>query len=306
MTTELHIIDMLAKQIADLPVPMHNAVLSYVKLIKETSRSNGQDGDFAAIEEQIATATIELALKVLGGLIEERDDGAPTLMRDGKCWHRIRPSKGQVTCQLGTVEYLRSLYRRRGEKTSICPVDESLGLLEGSMTRPAGKIVAYMVSQCPPREVKKILDRLGTLSPSVSSMQRLMGSLHRDWEDIETEALDDIRAQETVPEEAASVSVSLDGVMVLMRPERDKDGKQITEGRNWREASCATVSFLDKDGERLKTISHARMPQGGMDDLKTLLSRDALAVTKTRPDLTLVAVADGAHGFWSSSLHCSS
>ena len=48
MTTELHIIDMLAKQIADLPVPMHNAVLSYVMLIKETSRSNGQDGDGSA------------------------------------------------------------------------------------------------------------------------------------------------------------------------------------------------------------------------------------------------------------------
>ncbi len=146
-----------------------------------------------------------------------------------------------MTCLLGKLEYARPLYRCRSERRSLCPVDDSLGLLPGSMTRPAGKLAACMVSQCTPRQSGRIFDRSGGMAPSVSSMQRLMGDLHWAWQGIEEDALDDIRAGQEIPAGAVSVSVSLDGAMVLLRPGEGPcvDGPE----RNWLEAACRVPDY---------------------------------------------------------------
>ena len=109
-----------------------------------------------------------------------------------------------------------------------------------------------------------------------------------------------------VPEEAVTVAVSLDGVMVPM-----KDGKRAEKrershaaGRRakgpagYQEASCATLSFYDAEGERLDTLSIARMPEPKKATLKTMLSAELDTVLRRRPDLQVVTVADGAHDNW--------
>ena len=164
------------------------------------------------------------------------------------------------------------------------------------MTRPAGKLVAYMVSQCPPREAGRIFDRTDSMAPSVSSMQRLMGDLHWAWQGIEADALEEIRAGEEIPSGAASVSVSLDGAMVLLRPGEGPGGDG--PDRNWREAACGTLSFHDAKGVRLSTISSGRMPQGGKTALKRWLAQECSHVLRRRPDLTVLAIADGSADNW--------
>ena len=96
-----------------------------------------------------------------------------------------------------------------------------------------------------------------------------------------------------MPEEAVTVAVSLDGVMVPM-----KDGKRAEKrehsraaGRRakgpagYQEASCATLSFYDGEGERLDTLSLARMPEPKKATLKTMLSAELDTVLGRRPDL---------------------
>ena len=53
--------------------------------------------------------------------------------------------------------------------------------------------------------------------------------------------MDSIREAETVPEKAVSCAVSLDGVMVPLRPDGDDEAC-------W--ASCGTVSFQDAEGRK--------------------------------------------------------
>ena len=65
----------------------------------------------------------------------------------------------------------------------------------------------------------------------------------------------------------ATVAVSLDGVMVAMKDGKraDKRERSRAAGRRakgpagYQEAGCATLSFYDIEGERLDTLSIARM-----------------------------------------------
>ena len=270
--------------------------MAFARQAEEICRSDSEGMDIAETEQQVVSSVAAAGRTLLEGLVEARDDGAGTILCDGKRWYRVAPSQGTVICLLGKLDYVRPLYRCRSERRSLCPVDDSLGLLPGSMTRPAGKLAAYMVSQCPPRQAGQIFDRSGGMAPSVSSMQRLMGDLHWAWQGIEADALEEIRAGEEIPAEAASVSVSLDGAMVLLRPGEGPGGDG--PDRNWREAACGTLSFHDAKGVRLSTISSGRMPQGGKIDLKRWLAQECSHVLRRRPDLTVLAIADGAADNW--------
>ena len=109
----------------------------------ELYRTDTITDDFAKLETRVVEMTRKLGVEVLGSVIEQRDDGASSLEREGYSWHRLHPSRASLTCQLGKVAYRRSRSRRRGERKSICPVDESLGLL-----------ALFMVVESPPRGVR--------------------------------------------------------------------------------------------------------------------------------------------------------
>ncbi len=81
----------------------------------------------------------------------------------------------------------------------------------------------------------------------------------------------------------------------LLRP---GEGNGDRTGRNWSEAACGTLSYYDAQGKRLQTISHDQMPQSGKTDLKRWLAQESSNALKMRPDLTMVAVADGAIDTW--------
>ena len=91
-----------------------------------------------------------------------------------------------------------------------------------------------------------------------------------------------------VADTACIVAVSLDGVMAPMK----------TGGGGYREASCASVSLYDGEGERLSTVRMARMPQSKKVTLKTMVAAEVEAVLNQRPDLQLVKIADGAKDNW--------
>ena len=93
--------------------------------------------------------------------------------------------------------------------------------------------------------------------------------MHECWESLGPEALGGIREAEGIPQDATTASVSLDGVMVPLRP--GEDGRAEA---SWREAACGTVSFHDADGKRLKTLYLGRMPQSGKLTLKAQLASE--------------------------------
>ena len=173
------------------------------------------------------------------------------------------------------------------------PVDESLGLVDDYLTRPAAELGLLMMGHCTAREAAAFFAKIGGMTPSVSTLQRLTRTMHERWETLGPETLDSIRDAEGVPHEAVSASVSLDGVMVPLRA--GEDGRAEA---SWREAACGTVSFHDARGERLKTLYLGRMPESGKVTLKAQLASEVAHIRQLRPDVRIVAIADGAADNW--------
>ena len=131
-----------------------------------------------------------------------------------------------------------------------------------------------------------MLATLGHMQPSKSSLDRLPKALSARWEAKREPFEATVReATVEVPDAARAVVVSLDGVMAPMRG-------------GYREASCATVSLVDAEGERLHSVRMGRMPQSHKATLKTMLAAEVEAVLGQRPDLTVVKIADGAKDNW--------
>lgn len=103
---------------------------------------------------------------------------------------------------------------------------ESLGLLAGSLTRPAGKLTLSMVAGSLPQGVRDCFEQAGGMTPSVSSLQRVLSSIHWAWQGMEDDALEERRSRETRPKEATSFVVSLDGAMVPLRKDEQPLGRE--------------------------------------------------------------------------------
>lgn len=85
---------------------------------------------------------------------------------------------------------------------------------------------------------------------------------------------------------------------------REKRERLAAQGRpqcgpaGYREVGCGTVSFYDREGERLSTVRMARMPEQRKASLKASLTAVLAYVLTKRPDLQVVKVADGAKDNW--------
>ena len=242
---------------------------------------------------RVREATNKFARDVMGAVIEKRDDGATRIERDGQSWFRVAVTPKTIMTSLGPATYRRARYRSGASGASPVPVDESLGLVDDYLTRPAAELGLLMMGHCTAREAAAFFAKTGAMTPSVSTLQRLTLSMHECWESLGPETLGSIREAEGIPQDATTASVSLDGVMVPLRP--GEDGRAEA---SWREAACGTVSFHDAEGKRMKTLYLGRMPQSGKLTLKAQLASEVAHIRRARPEIGIVAVADGAADNW--------
>jgi hypothetical protein len=207
----------------------------------------------------------------------------------------------------GPVRVMRTLYRKSSkEGPCVCPLELRAGIVEGRWTPLAARQATWAVAHLTPYEAEELFRQFGGMRPSRSSLDRLPKQLSNGWEEQREAFEEALRVQEKIPEDAVSMAVSLDGVMVPMR-DGDRAGKRARskeQGRQTRgpaghqEAGCATVSFYNQDGERLSTVRMARMPQNKKATLKEMLRQEIELAMFERPDLTVVKVADGARDNW--------
>jgi hypothetical protein len=115
-----------------------------------------------------------------------------------------------------------------------------------------------------------------------------------------------LHQQKTIPQEAVSMAVSLDGVMAPMKDGQRQAKRQdaVDKGQapsgpsGYQEVGCATVSYSDRFGERLVTHRMARMPEANKATLKRLLTAEVMGALSQQPDLRGGKVADGTADNW--------
>jgi hypothetical protein len=230
------------------------------------------------------------------------DVDLPAVTIEGEVYRQVVRCEETYTSAAGPVRVMRSLYRRGGEgKRTLCPLELRAGMVEGRFTPLAARQAAFVVAHLT-QEGEDLFREVGNMTPSKSSLDRLPKQLSEHWEAERERFEAALRAEETVPPEAVTVAVSLDGVMVPMkdgaraqkREDAKEQGKHTCGPAGYQEVGCGTLSFYDAEGERLSTVRMARMPEKHKATLKDTLSEEIAMVLGQRPDLTLVKLADGA------------
>jgi hypothetical protein len=165
--------------------------------------------------------------------------------------------------------------------------------------------MSYAVQQGTSREAQATAQELGRLPYSRASFERvthLVGALAvADHQDIEDALIDAVE----VPEEASSVSVSLDRVSVPMEEPRPRPAGRPKKGapkrpveRNFRMAYCGTVTLHDKNGVGGYTIRYGCMPEGDILGLRDRMVADVATLQSKRPNLKIELLCDGAPEMW--------
>jgi hypothetical protein len=163
------------------------------------------------------------------------------------------------------------------------------------------------VAHLTPQESEELFDLLGNMTPSKSTLDRLPQAVSVHWAAKRPQFEATLRAQETIPEEAVSRAVSLDGVMAPMkdgtrqakRQAAGPRGKSPSGPAGYQEVGCAPLSYYERFGERLLTRRMARRPEPQKATRKSQLPQEVMEALSQRPDLRRVKVADGTADNWS-------
>ena len=263
-----------------------------IKGVKAAQLEARAGADFNQLETQVAQLFNQAQREILTTILEEYDIDVPQFECDGHIYKQaIRNTKRYMTAA-GEVTVARNLYRNKRNGETYCPMALRSGIIEDFWTPQAAKQAIHTVSLVTPAEAQRLFKALGCMAPSRSSLTRLPAKLNAIIEQKNKALQEQLNKALAIPAQAATVSVSLDGVMI---PTRD----QVLPGdTKWGEASCGTITFSDKAGETLSTHYYARMPEHKKRSLKNQLAATLKTIEQKRPDLSLVKVADGAKDNW--------
>ena len=261
--------------------------------------------DFERFEREVHALFNEAEREVLGHELEALDIELPYVILEGRRYRRVLRSTETYTSAAGPLQVKRTLYRA-GSERSVVPIELRAGIVEGHWTPLAARHGAWVVAHLTPGEGEGLFAELGNMRPSKSSLDRLAKGLGARWEGDREAFEAALRERLEIPTEAATVALSLDGVLVPMKDgsREAKRARTRAEGRptkgpaGYQEAGCATVSFYDANGERLGTVRMGRMPEPKKATLKASLTAEIEAVLAKRPDLEVVKLADGARDNW--------
>jgi hypothetical protein len=179
-----------------------------------------------------------------------------------------------------------------------------VGMVAGYFTPAAARVGAYVTAHLAPVVGAELFTELGGMQPSPSELGRLPKHLSARWEIHREEWEAQLRSLESVPRTAATLAVSLDGVLAPMRGSvsepavAEAEGKQPKGPRGYREVGCGTVSVYDAAGERLQTVRYGRMPEKNKVTLGQQLQAECQAILAVKPRLRLVKLSDGARSNW--------
>jgi len=291
---------------------------------REVARTPAAKLDCLELERRALDVLKEVGCELMREVLERADTEDPEITIDGARWGNRRRSKCTYTTVFGDVEMERSTYQQAGRGRVAVPLELRLGMVEGRYTPQMARVMTRAAGLMTAPEASEFLAEVGIAQVSVSTLHRAPRAIAARYETMREQIERDLRASDVVPDEARTVQVSLDGVMVPQDSENARPRGRKTEdpdpprheqrygvvgtegpatsdgleGRAWHEASVGTLAFYGASGKHLRTIYRAQMPQGGKAQLVVDLEAELRAVIEERPELSICFASDGAPQHW--------
>ena len=277
-----------------------------------------------------AESLMQAALQKAGtGMVEEflkaHDLPLDAIERKGRKWTRKLKSEPRVVeSTFGAVTISRWAYQTSSGGRCFYPLDEKMDLA-GSATPKFAKSLAYKMAHTPAATVCEDLEENHGRTVSVHFVQAvtdLIGEIALEVQPSpDTATLPD-------PKDVAIIAVGVDGAMVQITVAPDPAEAPSTppappaeataeavdatqeppppdrrKGRRleWRNAMVGTITFLDKEGERLGTIYTGAAPPEHSGDGKEgfwfVMDRELATVKALYPKACYDGISDGARDF---------
>jgi hypothetical protein len=283
---------------------------AYSKLQAFIEESRAEPGSFEEFEVALGEQMRALENEVKEEQLARYDIDAQTIVVAGVTMNLcLKKEQKRYLTSSGPVVVARNLYRPSGGGKAVCPLELRAGIVGGICTPALARMVTYSMGLLTSAESAALFRELGIEGPSSSTCDRIPKVIDEAWERNREKWEKALRGEETVPAEAKVLAASLDGVMVpdkeaqaeakVEREKKRKDLAKATGGpAGYREVGCGTVSLFDAEAERLLTIRYGRAPEAKKKTLTGQLDAEVAAMLAVRPDLILVALADGAEENW--------
>lgn len=295
-----------------------SSLTSFVKLMgllgQRASRPVSELEPFEEYEQELGELMHEVESELKAAELARYDVDAEVIVIAGQEYRRVLDKEPKTyRSSSGPVPVGRNLFKPKGGGKCICPLELRAGIVGGWCTPLLARQVGFLMGHMTSKATTEVFGEFGVDGPSQSSCDRLPKILSTAWEKHRESWEEELRSGETVAGESTLVAVSLDGVMVpdkegqrKVKAEREaakKKGldKKPTGPAGYREVGCGTVSLYapsDKRPQRLDTIRYGRAPEKKKKTLTEQLSAELDSILGARPDLRLVALADGAEENW--------
>ena len=269
-----------------------------------------EPGAFEDYERELGERMRALENDIKAEQLARYDVDAQVILVDGQEMRRCLAKEPKTyRSASGPITVERNLFRPSGGGKSMCALDLRAGIVGGLCTPVLARQVSYAMGHITSVEAAGWFTEFGVDGPSSSTCDRMPKVVGEVWERNREKWEAALREQETVPAEAEVMAVSLDGVMVPdkeaqreAKAEREKRKKNLSKATGgpagYREVGCGTVSLFDAEGDRLDTIRYGRAPEYKKKTLTAELDAEVASILAVRPDLSLVALADGAEENW--------
>jgi hypothetical protein len=266
-----------------------SAIISAVRIgvgeqLKALARYPFDGARIQYVEKQFFETLGKSGASGLSMLFTRNDEQAKAIIHDGQKHYRKFLSLGKYLTLLGEISLERGIYQSNKANRSICPLEVKLKFINDYVSFAAAEYICYSLASMTLREFARHCEKWTLMKPSEGTVKRVLEYVGGF---LETSGfLDTVQSQQTVPEEAVTLAMSMDSTSVAIRKE------------GWKQATAATVTTYDADGNRLSTIYIGRMPEEGKIQAKRLLETEVEAITQKHKFRHTVCIADGARDLW--------
>jgi len=236
------------------------------------------------VEKQFIETIGQSGTSGLRELFTTNDESRKAIFHGGRKHYRKFLTLGRYLTLLGEIQVRRGIYQSNQENRSICPLELKLRFINDYVSFAATEYICYSLASMTLAEFVKHCQKWALMKPSEGTVRRVLDYMGEYLQS--SDFLSVIRPKEAVREGAVSLAMSMDSTSIQIRKE------------GWRQATAATVSTYDAQGNRLDTVYIGRMPEGEKSVAKRMLEEEVEARMAKQRFQYIVCIADGARDLW--------
>lgn len=289
-----------------LAKPIEELLVAAKEQVSKCGR-DGQAVDYGQVERSFAELSAAIETAAHECTLQSMATDAKAIEVQGHTYTRVAEGDGTYRTMTGPVRFSRGLFRKVGERNGkvVDVIALRTGAVGNGWLPHAASAMAHYHQLGTSREAEQAAKQVGRLPYSRASFERVPHLVGELWLEHHADIEDSLIKSFVIPNEAASISISLDRASVPMeetvprRPSRrGKKSPKRSVIRVFHMCYCATVTIHDKKGRALHTIRRGQMPNCDPQDLCDMLANDVLQLREEKPDLPITLLADGAPEMW--------